>query len=376
MKKLIALANELPPHHLVGLSNDITATIDADGWARVPYGDHPHEMGLQRFGKAQAEEMVGYFKNTWNKIKRAIIGMPIFRGHPDIEELANQYPDKTSYGQIADMEARDDGLYLRPVLSEDGAALVNEEGLRFFSPHWLATELPAERGRRVFAPAFLVSIGLTDRPNIAGTSLVNSKADPAADASKTPTQDTIMPQWLLILLGLANDAPEETVKTKLNELLARPEPTALANEQSRATTLANENTTLKADVAAKETRVTELETALANERTALRTALVDAAIRDGRITDADKPVWLGRLEHAFANEAPALAALKPVVKTQSRTAGLAQRGETNPAAAEFTALVNEMLPANGNDRDRAWAAAKASAKGKAILARMEPAAAA
>lgn len=367
---LQALANEAPADRvaITGLTNELTAA-GAEGWACIPYGEWPHEQGLQRFGRTEAEEMVGYFKNTWNRIKRAIVGMPIYRGHPDLATQADRYPDKATYGQISDLEARDDGLYLRPVLSTAGAALVNEQGLKFFSPHWLAKRLPEEGGRAVFAPALLVSIGLTDRPNIAGTSLVNSA--PGGAAENQPERNTTMPQWLIELLGLANEAPaeqENKARARLTELLKRPEAQALANEQSARATAETQLTELK-------TKLATAETALANERTARAEALVAAAVADGRITEAQKPVWLGRLTRDFSAESAALANERPAVKTTPRTAALGARKATSGAAEEFHALVNERV-AKGEAWSAAWQAVKATTKGKALFEQMSAATAA
>ncbi len=389
---LIGLVNEsedVDRVAMIGLSNEITATA-GDGWALIPYGEWPNERGLQRFGRAEADQMVGFFKNTWNRIKRAFVGMPILRGHSDFQdtlkrerdraktpadrarldsmfnEAAAKWPDRTVYGTISDMEARDDGLAIRPVLTEAGAALVNESGLKFFSPHWLAMDLPPKDGKPVKAPVFMVSIGLTDRPNITGTSLVN----------ETRNQNTTMPQWLLILLGLVNEAPENheaKAKAKLTELLARPEPTALVNEQTARTTAETQLVEVKG-------KLTTAETALVNERAAFKTvvterntALVNAAVQLGRITEASKPTWLARLEREFATESTALANEKEALKTRSRTENLGERKPASEAGSQFTALVNEALPKHGNDWTAAWAAVKATKEGKALHEKMEAA---
>jgi hypothetical protein len=370
---LTALANEAPPAHdyeFIGLSNEIAA-VDGEGWARIPYGDHPHEKGLQRFSKADAEEMVSYFKNTWNRLKRVVSGLPILRGHPDHAEFANQHKDKTSYGTVADMEARDDAFYLKPVVTPAGEALI-ASGLKYFSPHWLARKVGLANGKPIFAPVFLVSIGLTDRPNIGGTSLVNSK----------PTMNNAHLIALLAAIGrnVAADATDEQIDAEIvaatplaNSLLQRPEPTALANEQTKVTTLTTE-------VAGLKTQLTDAGTALANEKAAHQAtikarnvALVDGAVRAGRITEASKPVWLGRLERDFATESVALANEQGAIKTHARTGNLGDRKEPTEASAQFTALVNEAMPKHGNSWDRAWAAVKATKEGKALLAKMDAA---
>lgn len=356
---------------MTGLVNEL-AVDQADGWALIPYGEWPHDQGLQRFGKAEAEEMVGYFKNPWNRIKRALVGMPIFKGHPDLPALANQYPDKTVYGQIFDMEARDAGLALRLVLSEEGAALVNEKGLTKFSPHWLAKTLGIEAGRTVFGPVFMKSIGLTDRPNIAVTSLVNSA--PGGAAENQPQSHPMNKLIIALLAALGRPLANEATETQISEaltaavpvataLLQRPEATALANEQTARTTA--------------ESRLSELTTALANERTALANAieahantLVNHAVVAGRITEADKPIWLGRLKRDFASESTALANCQPVVKTKAKTEQLGNRKPASAAGDEFTALVNEAMPRHANNWTAAWAAVKATAKGKALFEQM------
>ena len=379
---LTALANEAGADRIAmtGLANEL-AVEESDGWALIPYGEWPHEEGLQRFGRTEAEEMVGYFNNPWNRIKRALVGMPIYRGHPDLPALANQYPDKTVYGYILAMEARAAGLALRLVLSEAGAALVNEKGLTKFSPHWLAKMLGMETGRKIYAPVFMKSIGLTDRPNIAVTSLVN--AVPAGPADTNPQSKPAMNKLILALLAalgrpLANEATETQITEALTSavpvatsLLARPEPTALANEQTART--------------GAEAKVTELTTALANEKTALAnekaahlaaveahaTTLVNHAITAGRITEAQKPVWLARLKRDFATESVALANEQKAVKTTARTVDLGARKGANVARDQFTALVNEAMPKHENNWHAAWNAVKATAAGKALYEQME-----
>jgi hypothetical protein len=390
---LTALANEARPDGmaLVGLGNEL-GSATGDGWALIPYGDHPNERGLQPFGRAQAEKMVGYFKNGWNRVRRAFIGMPILRGHPDmaatvraelkrekdpakqaglqslINSIERRYPDKTVYGTVTDLEARDAGLALRIVLTEEGEALVNEKGLTAFSPHWLCLDGEPVNGKPTKTPVYLVSIGLTDRPNITGTSLVN-------DAPDFPAMNKLLAIQILAALGraLANEATDEEVNAALalalphaQALAARPETTALANEQSRATQL--------------EANLATAATALANERAAhAATAkarnelLVVGAIQAGRITEAQKPVWLGRLDRDFAAETVALANEQPAVKTRALTGDLGARKPGNAAGDKFTALVNERV-AKGEQWTPAWEAVKATTEGKALYDLMNAAA--
>lgn len=399
---LTALANEarFTGPAFIGLTNEISAPA-GDGWARIAYGEWPHAQGLQRFGKPQADEMVGYFKNTWNQLKRAVTGLPIFKGHPDLAdvlreqraslandaqrrdfdrriiELERQYPDKKEYGTIADMEARDDGLWLKPVLSPGGAALVNE-GRKFFSPHWLARTLGTEHGRTVYAPALFLSIGLTDRPNIAGTSLVNQQPE--------PTMNKTLLLQLLAALGrtpLANEATDEQINAELTAALPvatalaqRPEATALANEQTARGTAETQLTETKGQLTAAQTALANEKSAHAATVKARNEALVTGAVKAGRIQEAARAVWTGRLERDFATESVALANEQSGPKTTSRTEQLGGRKVSSEASAKFTALVNEAMPKHGNDWTKAWKAVKATTEGKALHDQMETAAAA
>lgn len=347
--------DETTQEPLVGLANEIDLQ-SGDGWALLsPYGEWPHADGLQRFGRPEAEQMVKYFKTTWNRIKRAVVGQPIYRGHPDMKSLANQYPDKTTYGSIADLEARDDGLWFRPILTPDGARQV-ESGAKFVSPHWLANSLPSEGGRRVFAPVFLVSVGLTSNPNIPGKSLVNSK----------PEEPMTLLAQLIATLALANEATEADVVTHVAALAKRPEPTALANEQTA-------RTTAEGRVAELTAKLAEAQTALANERAAFagaREALVNEAVKTGRIAEANKATWLNRLERDFAAEATALANEKAALKTAPVTAQLGERKAANTARDQFVALVNERV-GKGEPWDAAWQSTKKSPQGAALYDEMQ-----
>jgi hypothetical protein len=180
---------------------------------------------------------------------------------------------------------------------------------------------------------------------------------------------------LLAALGrpLANaaTATDEQINAALTEaapvataLVARPEASALANEQTARSTA--------------ETRVAELTTALANEQAAHKAtakarneALVDAAVKSGRIVEAARPVWLGRLERDFSTESVALANEKPAVKTTATTANLGDRKPAGEASAAFTALVNERMTKTGETWATAWKNVSATKEGKDLRVKMD-----
>lgn len=345
-----SLANSTEPtfaFECFGLGNEIA--MDSDGMAIIPYGNWPHSEGMQQFGRAEADEMVGYFKNTWNKLKRAITGLPVFKGHPDVPAFANQYPDKTEYGQIADMEARETGLAVKLVLGRAGAALV-ERGLKFISPHWRANLVGnLANGKPIYAPVFMESIGLTDKPNIPGKSLLNS-ASAGSHSNKSKTENPTMPDWLKKLLGLANEATEADATSAIAALQKRPEPTALANEQSARTAAEGKVTALEGDKSKLGADLKSAQTALANERKARIDDMVATAIRGGKITEAEKETWGKRLLANFEDESKALVNSKQAVKTAAtatRTAA-GDDGDADDSGPKIKGLVNAEMAKLGH----------------------------
>ncbi len=311
---IATLENAMPESAL--LINEVH--IDDRGWAVIPFGDWPHEMGMQKFQREQAEEIASGFNNMAGRFRRAVVGLPIFKGHPDhpVAAIANQYPDKEEKGQIAAVEVRPNGLALKLILSNAGAELVRK-GWKFISPMWIG-QLISKAGEafRTYAPSELRSVGLVVKPNIPSPSLANNAASAA-----NPNNKSMNPK-LLALLGLAADATPEQIETAIATTSTRL--TTLANEAASLVTTKGELTALQGKVTVLEnaataatSTITETRTALANERKARIGDHVAAAIRTGRCTEAEKPTWVSRLEANFESESAVLANAAPKVKTAS-----------------------------------------------------------
>jgi hypothetical protein len=349
-KRFKRFANAVEQNRWVGVANEVT--LSTDGWAVVsPYGDFPHAAGMQRVTKESAERIVKDFKSFWGRIKRAIVGLPIFRGHPDCPSLANQYPDKAAYGMFADLEAREDGLYGRPVLNSTGADLVERDGLRFLSPYWEVMEIANENGRPVYSPVKLLSVGLTSKPNIPGPSLTN-------DTSK----DDMDRKTVIALLGLPNEATDEQITAAI---------AALKESAGKAVTLENEKKTSTVDLAKSkqdlelaQKQAGDIKINFANERSARIDLLVSAAEKDGRITPAEADGWKTALanESTFDAKAKELAELKAKMHTQAVTGNVGDRKVSAANARELTdklvALTNEHMQKHGVGWDDAWRAVK------------------
>ena len=337
--------------------------VASDGWAIIPYGDWPHEMGMQKFHRPQAEAIVAAFENAAGRFfRRAVVGLPILKGHPDhpVAAIANQYPDKGDKGQIAEMEARDDGLALRLILSSAGADLVRK-GWKFISPLWLG-QLVSQAGAsfKTYAPTKIVSVGLVSKPNIPVPSLANS-----APAAATKTSTKPMNPEILKALGLPAEATEEQVLAAVTTL-ANNAP-ALANEQTARTTADGKATALENEKKVVETKLASTETALANERSARAEEAIGFAIRTGRITEAEKPVWMKRLlansdEFTVLGNAAVKVKVAPVAKPEDlakANAALENAAKKGKVGSEDEAgepdgdecgLSNEEIDAMSNDQ--------------------------
>jgi hypothetical protein len=288
-------------------------SVDDAGFTLIPFGIHRHSMGWQQFGKAEAEAICNAFGGMIGKIKRFVSSLPVFKGHPDQKEFANEFPDKTQYGQVAEMEAREDCLAVKMAISNEGEALIRG-GLKYISPRWDARQVGAKDGEPVWSPFKMLSIGLVDRPNIPNAKLVNHAPEFMNKAA------------LIALFKLAADATDAQVEAALANAAARPTTETLTNAQTELATakVALANVTTERDTAA---------TSLSNERKAHRLTLVNAAVKDGRITAADIALWTGRLETGFEAESKVLANMTPTVKTNATTEQIALKALSNRLAA-------------------------------------------
>lgn len=298
--KAYGLANNSAAVPMLFANADLT--IDEHGWTVLPFGLWPHPKGLQKFGNEEAQRIVAAFQGIMGKLKRAITGLPIFKGHPDVPELQHDFPDKTEYGQVADMEVRSDGLAIRQVLSSKGGDLVRA-GWKYISPYWDAIPTGEKEGQTLWSPTSINSIGLVKKPNIPNKSLANN----------APT----MNPELLKLLSLPVTATEAEMLAAVTKLANVS--TSLANAETAKTTAEAAAAEATAKLANVSTERDTAVTALANERKERIAHLVTRAVADGRIPAAEKDLYTSRLANSFAVELTALDAKAPAVKVNPTT---------------------------------------------------------
>lgn len=174
---------------VVGLANDFFSAARAGHWLQLsPFGDFPHPRGIQRIDRAAADALVEDLTRQSIVEGRSWRGVPFFVGHPDVPELAHEYPNKTPYGWIKALEPRTDGIYGRVEWTEVGQKLIDAKAFKSLSPFWMAEEI-TENGLRILRPVSLKSVGFTDRPNlpVKGFSAANSNYE-SIQMNLTPKQ--------------------------------------------------------------------------------------------------------------------------------------------------------------------------------------------
>lgn len=330
---------------VIGCANDFSL-VQGDWIQITPLGNFPHARGLQRVDKVAIEKMANAFNSTLAKLARRFGGVPFYVGHPDVRGLGNEYTDKKAYGWINALESREDGLYGQVKWNAAGTELVANAHYKFFSPYWDAEEIGQEGGKRVFRPVKLMSVGLTNEPNIPVLPLTNEKENQMDKAV------------LIALLQLANTATEEEVTNRIKEL---------QTAAGKVTGLVNEKTTVSTSLENEKTAHSGTKTALENERKARITVMLDNAQLKGQITPAERAGWQSKLETNFDGEAAALAGLAPKMKTAAASAGAGSRNtamanDVQERAVKVQGLVNSKMR-EGLSYDDAWAAVKAEHAG-------------
>lgn len=365
----------------LGASNSLPSddTQSPARWLKLAdYGDWPHARGLQRLTQPAATRLAHGFKSLLGRLRRRFTGVPIYIGHPDDPSFAGQpgHDDTRAYAWVSNLEARPDGLHLLARWSEPGRELLRHSFYKFLSPRWEMR--PVAPG--VFEPTRLLSIGLTNHPNIPGEAVANaSSAQPQTGNRKLETS-SVSPNSALLTPHSELPASEpqtenskpETFLPRLLTVLefdpAAPPETILCNAENLA-------------AAAREARESQLEAArfyrLCNDAQAERTAanaradeeraarlelLLDLAELRGQFPPAERPQWLENLRANFSETLVALANhrqanVRPAVAAAPLTARLVGRrpGPAGPADAQrLLTLVNERITRTGEDYAIAW----------------------
>lgn len=373
---MIAINKSTESHELaVGTAANVSPIPVDNEWVMIsPYGDFPNACGLQRVTKAHAEEMVTGFNSVLSKLGRLFRGLPIYVGHPDA--MPERWRDERRLGRVNALEARNDGLYGQVAWNKLGQENLEEGYYVYPSPAWHYRET----GAGTIEPYSLVSIGLTNTPQIQA-----SRPWTNSDNPKTETKKTTMLKWLIEKLVAAN-------------VLAKPaddkEPTEAELQTAVGTLLQNHTTAInaKADAdnkltaanAAKSTLETQLTAAnaardLANAaakkyRELARDGQIAIAINDGRLTPPEKPAFITKFDTDFDTAATELAEKKKAINTErlnlNRTTG-ADISTPEGRKIAFNARIDALMAQGCKTLNDAIAQMRAKPEDAALLKAME-----
>lgn len=330
---------------LFPLANELGKGTRSTWILLAPFGRLPHSQGTQVFEESDAREIMTNFANSREK---SPLGLPWYIGHPDHETYFDKYSDHKAYGRVKRLRVSAKGLEGEVTFSRSGVALANEEAFAGHSVNWNCIK---EKDTGYYRPRFLKSVGWTNDANLTVPPVILANERHRRNETQNTMNKTI--RDLLIKLGIIQPgASDDDVSTGVVTLANEVE--ELRTKHGTATTeLANE----KQEKASVDTKVTELETALANERTAHATTLVDGLITAGKLPVAKKDETvtalteaddMGAKFQALANEAG------PAIKTTSQTSSVAERsGVEEDSNQKQISLANEMV-SKGQYKRNEW----------------------
>lgn len=311
----------------------------------APFGDHPHGKSIQRIDAACAEVLKRNIASIWARVKNALgNACPVYYEHPDNEdsEVIPTEPDKTPYGKVRSLEVKANGIYAN---IDWLSGFENLPKHLQISPRWNAKEIAPNSN--IFSPSRLLSLGLTRNPVIKSTSFVNSQP-----------KEIEMDKEILILLGYTEDEAQKIIDK------AEDAPTDVNERLKKAL---SKKSTLETESAEKDKQLEVTKTALANSNEALkksqnhRAQLVIAnAVRQGKVTEAQRETAVKILANSedFEAEAQKFDSAKPAIKTTPQSDGIVKgEKEQQNAKAQIDKLVKEKEQA-GMSYNEAWNAVK------------------
>ena len=356
--------------------DDAIIEANESGWYRLSaYGSYPNYKGEQKMDIAAANTMVDAFNSAAQRVKRFVTGnagQPVFRGHPDDPDFSKIHEDQQVYGRVDQMEARDDGFYVHIAWANEVWDKLKTEKKWRMSPRWVMRR----NADGTYSPKKLVSIGLTDKPNMEDAPFANSK-------------NTNMNPLLKLLLTKLKfseariEATEKATSNAISETEATTALDAVVTAANAATETAKKETAdakaetekAKADLTAANTKLKDAETSMSNERKARAKLYVDGLVASGKITAAQREETEKKLTEAtdFETVSNEVSKKEPALHTTSQ---FGDQGKRRPdesvmtASNEMRSKVYERMNRTGEDYDHAWNGFAATAEGKKLLETM------
>ncbi len=374
-----------------------------------PLGDFPHAKGLQRIDDQALSALVTEFNSLPARLGRLFVGIPFYIGHPDVPGLENEYTDKKAYGWVTELSEAADGLYAKVKWSKAGAEMIAEGYYRFLSPFWNAVQIGTEGNRPIYRPNKLLSVGLTNNPNLPVLPFENSTkgtapTEIACIGSRMPISDDRLQRDSRMpisdcRLGNQDEGADEndftvvknrkqasqqdhmktekssSVQTPTNKtqntndngitienvlsLLDLPGTATLEDVKAR---LQSAGTRQKSEVSVPNSGVPrsewlEMQSRMERLEQRLITTVLDNAIQAGRVVPAQRTYWAAQLAEDFETKSAELANAGKVLKTDRRVEEFmleSQRQDESAARRKQIQRLMASKTAKGLSYDQAW----------------------
>ncbi|MBO6102207.1 MAG: hypothetical protein J6P03_03010 [Opitutales bacterium] len=134
-----------------------------------PFGNWSHKKGMQIVDKTAAQKLRDSFMRGFDRI----FGVPIYIGHPD-----DAGKPAKAVGRIESISVTDEGIAVCARYSESAYAKITSGKLKWLSPRWRMQALK----NGAFRPVKLISVGMTDNPNIPNSGAILSSENRRLDA--------------------------------------------------------------------------------------------------------------------------------------------------------------------------------------------------
>lgn len=239
--------------------------------------------------------------------------LPIDVGHAlEAEGLAGA--GAPAAGWITDLESREGALWGRVEWTDEGARRVRGREFRFLSPVFMH-----DKAGEVL---FVMRAGLTNIPNLRMV---------AVHSQSTQEKDVALLATLITIFGLPAESTEDAVAAHCRTVAQSSASLQLVAQSVKLPTTASADEIVKAVQAVgtpdpakwiPREQYDTLATSVNSQKEALRTAAVDAAIQDGKITPAQR-------EWAFAYHAKDEAGFASFVAAAPKVVGRGAEAHTS-----------------------------------------------
>jgi len=318
----------------------------------APFGDFKKDGYIQRIDALAGTNLKRNFGKLLNRIRSTFSNVcPVYYEHPDNEDNREEptNPDKTPYGKVRGIEVLANGIYAE-IEWLDGFPTL-PKALQI-SPRWNADII----SEKIVRPARLLSIGLTAHPNIKSTSFVNST---------NQQKGNTMLKAILSLFGY----DDETIEKIGNQSEGAPTETEVLDKIKSMLKDKDAEESAQKELEETKTQLANSQSAFTAERTARAELIIANAVKDGKVTSAQRETALKLLINSddFEKEAKSIEASEPVIKTASETDGIEaddkarqkSREQKRKGIEEFVAKRSKDLGGTSQAYDQAWKEAKA-----------------